>query len=424
MNPFKWPIIQSFLTLLLLILFLCLFLVSLPGEIESASIDVDRVLAHLRGLEYSLREERAARRMQSMFPEGACFTITLYGLAWANLADHLEGDDRKKALEEILYALAEQDGKSALAPFYDTQVRNGVFWLGQRNLLLGKYLNLLDPETRPPDFVEEFHENSSQLAAAFLKSPTRHLDSYPGMCWPTDNVTALASLHIHDALFGSRHRVAYEAWKKWTRSNSDPGSGMPAGHLNSKTGQHHQPARGCANSWMIAILGQFDPGFAAELYRKYTRHFGIQRLGFRMFREWPSGQKGHGADIDSGPIILGAGVTATGVGLAAARGQGDGAFEADIRDLSTMFGFPRTTRRAGKPATRHLLGLLPVGDAFLAWGYSIQRPSNNGAEAPSRTRRIVDRWPWFIIILIGVALTTVHGVFLGRRWWRSRQGGV
>ncbi len=410
--------LQSFLTLIILLLLFHLLISSWPREIENVSIDVNSVLAHLNGLGYSLHENQAAKNMQQIFPEGACFIVTLYGLSWANLANHLGAKDKEKALKEILYALDVQLSDTALAPFLDTEVRNGVFWLGQRNLLLGKFLALIDYSERPEDLVKEFHDNSSELAKSFLSSPTHHLDSYPDLCWPTDNVTALASLYIHDTLYGSQYHAAYKGWKKWTLAHSDPNSNMPAGHLNSRTGKHLQPARGCANSWLIAVLSEFDPDYAGQLYQNYLKNFGIKHLGIQMFREWPKGYEGHGADVDSGPIIWGAGVTATGVGLAAARSQGDLITEASIRDLAEILGFPRNRSIAGKSAVQYLFGLLPVGDAFLTWGYSITHPSKYFSQVPTLIERIYDRWIWFLTILICIILTFIQGIFFSNKGWK------
>lgn len=383
----------------------------------------DTAIARLRGLGHDIREKDALGWMQRVFPEGAMFTATLYGLAWTNVAAGLESGDALRtegfdekfteALIEARWALDLQNSPVAVAPFRDTQVRRGVFWLGQRNLLLGQYLALVPDEERPGDLVDEFHHNSRELHAEFLASPTRHLDSYPEMCWPADNVTALVSLVWHDELYGTGYRGAYEAWRDWTIAQADPGTGLPPGHLYAHDGRHREPARGCGTSWILPLLARVDPEFATDSYEAYVQHFALRRLGFRMFREWPRESKWTRADADSGPIIWGAGLTATGVGLAAARAVGDGETEADIVALSRLFGFPTRETREGGTAVRSLWGWLPVGDAFLAWGESLPRPSE-AATPPGLWSRLADRWPFFVLI---AALATVE-VWSARRLWR------
>ena len=201
-----------------------------PGERKTSAIK------HLRGLREAVRNQDAPRRMQELFPEGACFTVTLYALSWTNLINNfdIEEELRQTAISEATWALGQYEQPYLLYPFRTTQVRNGVFWLGQRNLVLGQLLQAIPESHRPTELVEEFHSNSKSLAEAFLASPTAHLDSYPELCWPADNVTALASLLLHDELYSTDYHKAYEYWRNWTRANSDPHTGLPAGHLDLK----------------------------------------------------------------------------------------------------------------------------------------------------------------------------------------------
>jgi len=75
-------------------------------------------------------------------------------------------------------------------------------------------LGAISEKSRPAALVKEFHENSRSLAEAFLASPTAHLDSYPQHCWPADNVTALASVLLHDELFDTQFLAAFDHWRK------------------------------------------------------------------------------------------------------------------------------------------------------------------------------------------------------------------
>jgi hypothetical protein len=220
------------------------------------------------------------------------------------------------------------------------------------------------------------------------------------------------SLFIHDRLYATDYKRAYAAWKSWTRNHLDPGTGMPAGHLESDTGRLVEPARGCANSWMLALLPQMEPEFAGQQYGLYKKHFLVQRLGFSMFREYPHGID-MPADVDSGPIVWGAGVTATGTGLAAALANGDLATARDIHDLAAMFGWPRFIEVEGQKGRQYLLGALPVGDAFLAWAYSIevkQQPS----PAPAWRELLQKRGSFYAAAVLCFALLACRGVLFYR----------
>jgi hypothetical protein len=183
---------------------------------------------------------------------------------------------------------------------------------------------------------------------------------------------------------------------------------MPAGRLDPDRGRLFQPARGCAESWILGLLPEMDPEFAKEQYALYREHFLISRLGFRMFREYPKDSQ-LPADIDSGPIVWGAGVTATGAGLAASTANGDLATANDIHDLAGMFGFPGDIDIDGETGTRYLFGALPTGDAFLAWGYSLVPPDMVLSPAPSLWREILDRWTFYLLFTVLLCVMALLG---------------
>jgi hypothetical protein len=364
----------------------------------------DRIAAVRKQLDYlgqTLRNGTAISRMDGFFPEGGCFTVTLYALAWTNLADLApsDADLRRTALAETEYALSLYTGRKMRGSFNAKQAPVGAFFRGQKNLVLGRYLELRGQQGRTGARADEFHLYSREMADVFMKSPTHHMDSYPDMCWPADNITALASLVLHDQLYGTNYRAAYEAWKSWTLAHPDPGTGMPAGHLDSKTGELLEPARGCANSWIIAQTARFDRPFASSQYLLYKKAFGLQRLGFRMFREYPEGCS-LSADVDSGPVIWGAGMVATAVGLGTARAMGDLQVEADIHSLALLLGWPQSSG-AGEC---YLLGSLPVADAFLAWARSVPESPERITPEPTAGRELQERLPLVGIVALMIVL--------------------
>lgn len=377
-------------------------------------------IKHLKGLREAVRNQDAPRRMQELFPEGACFTVTLYGLGWTNLINnfYIEEDLRQTAIAEATWALSQYEQPHVVGPFSRTQVRNGVFWLGQRNLVLGQFLKTLPEERRPRPLVEEFHNNCNSLAEAFLASPTGHLDSYPGMCWPADNVTALGSLLLHDELYATDYHKAYEYWLEWTRDNSDPDTGLPAGHLDRRTGRLLQPARGCATSWILGLLPEMDYELASELYGLYQKHFLVTRLGFKMFREYPEGS-GWSADVDSGPIFMDAGATATCVGLATCLANGDLETAESICGLAKGFGWQRELDFDDGAGTEYLFGQLPIADAFVAWGFTLPISGPDLTGPRSFMSRLWAKRIILLILLLLLVLTawqTHRSVRMFRNW--------
>jgi len=351
-----------------LLLTTCVLYSSTPDLSVNKSETSLKVMSILSSLEKMIKHEDASIKMQEIFPEGACFTLTLYGMTWYNIAKYFQSDVsiRQKALDEMRWTIDQYDEKFVLEYFEDTEVKNGVFWFGQKNLMLGRYIEIRGVGNVELHMIQEFNSNSFDLYNAFMKSPTHHLNTYKELCWPADNVTALLSLSVHDRLFDTNYINAYAEWKNWTLENSDPLTGMPAGHIDNSTGQLHQPARGCANSWIITLIHDIDPGYSNDLYRKYVEYFLISRLGIRMLREYPKGIN-YPADVDSGPIIWDAGTAASGLGIGAAILHKDLRTAVDLSTLINIFSFPSS--KSGE--RRYFFGKLPIADAFLAWQYSI-----------------------------------------------------
>ncbi len=366
-----------------------------------------RVLAQLRFLHRATAEDGAAERMQGMFPEGACFMHTLPALAWANIARE-EPALRPEALAAIRTSIDGLAAPAAVRPFADTEVRRGVFWLGQRTLLLLEHCALAPPDARDPDLEAELHANCAALASAFLASPTHHLRTLPGHAWPADNVAALVALAEHARLYGTGHRAAFEAWRTWTEAHLDAETLLPHGEVDARTGAPRDVPRGCATSWVLPLVARVDPALARVWYDRYRHHFGIERLGLRMFREWPVG-RARAADVDSGPVLLGAGVAATGIGLAAARSVGDTETARDIDTLAEFFGCPL---QVGDERSV-FLGQFAVGDAFLAYARSIPLPT---AAHMGGASRVVSAWPFHLVCAVTLALLAWRIV----RVWRAR----
>jgi hypothetical protein len=79
-----------------------------------------------------------------------------------------------------------------------------------------------------------------------------------------------------------------------------------------------------------------------------------------MFREYRRGLNIQ-ADVGSGPIILGAGLAATGIGLSSCIANADYKTATDIHALANMWGLPGTSLNNGQKGKQYLFGLLPAG---------------------------------------------------------------
>ncbi|MDP9036548.1 MAG: hypothetical protein M3O50_17235 [Myxococcota bacterium] len=178
------------------------------------------------------------------------------------------------------------------------------------------------------------HLRARSLATGVFNAP-----SYPGSpMWPADQTVSLLAMKLYDATRGtSLHREPMQGLLGILRARRDPQTGLFPSSLSPIA--HAQVPRGCATSWSVSYLAQLDLPVAREQYTRARTSLWQQVLGLGGFREWPRGREG-GVDIDSGPVVFGIGVAATGLGLGPARIFRDAASYTVIRRTALVFGVP------------------------------------------------------------------------------------
>jgi len=353
------------LTYLWVALFSLVFRVArMHAESYSSRIgpDVDAQLAHIRralhaGEPGALGQPDAVR---------VVFSHTFYGFALVNTVlldpeNHSRRADAIRELEWILDRLAHPAATRGLA---HTEVPHGVFYASERNLTLAG-LVLVDPNPDPA-YEREYHESSQELYEAFVTSPSAHLQTFPGHCWPADNIPALYSLAVHDRLYGTDYSPAIDRWVDYMAATLDPDTGLMPTKVDCRTGEALDVPRGCGLSFTFAFLPDLAPAFAQSQYAAYRQRFFKTTLGFAGMREFPAG-RGRSADIDSGPIFLDVGAGATGLGVPAAKAMGDASTFESLLRLAEIIGFPV---RLGETKS-YLFGQLLVADGILVWGKTI-----------------------------------------------------
>ncbi len=102
--------------------------------------------------------------------------------------------------------------------------------------------------------------------------------------------------------------------------------------------------------------------FAKDQFEKYKKHFIEYKFGLPAVREYPIGVDNDG-DVDSGPVIMGVGASASIVAIRAMAENKEAAFYVPIRNAIEAFGFPNSFGFGKK----YVLGELTVADAFIAW---------------------------------------------------------
>jgi hypothetical protein len=135
-----------------------------------------------------------------------------------------------------------------------------------------------------------------------------------------------------------------------------------------------ESARGSSQGLMNCFLPVIDSLLARDQYERYCDRFLDVSFGVPIVREYPKGQNGSG-DVDSGPVIFGAGSSATIVGAGACRANRDWSHAQAVDASIEGFGLP-----IGNERERYLFGQLPIADLFIAWTRSMD---SAGATQPA-----------------------------------------
>lgn len=228
--------------------------------------------------------------------------------------------------------------------------RGHVAYLGYAGLALSLHRTLV----RESRFAAREEAIVNALSRRFARSPSGLVETYPGEVYPVDNAAALAALALHAratdaAPAGLAHGLDA------IRASIDPESGLLA--QNAVVGGAsiaRGPARGSGTLLASWFLSYADEPTSASLWRAARGTLFRTVLGFGALNEQKDGSSK--ADIDSGPVVLGFGVSATGFALGAARAHGDrDAFRA-LYATTHLFGAPKD----GAYTTGG-----PLGDAIL-----------------------------------------------------------
>ncbi|MGW5919939.1 hypothetical protein ACWFPY_13155 [Nocardia fluminea] len=356
-----------------------------PGPHEQPGSTV-RQLAFVR----SALDEGSDTAAQRLFPEGYVFSNVLYGLAWVQAA-HTDSGLRDDALRESRWALARvesDEGRAVFSP--GLQPAYGVFWAGWTNWLRGAILSLDRSDTAA---VQRFSAHSAEIAQAFSAAGTPFLPAYRGQAWPVDSTVAIASLRLHDKLFGAQYAGVIDRWLEQAETRLDPGTGLLPHQVSPTDGSMLTGARATSQTAILRFLPEIDPAFARSQYARYRDRFVAYPGGFGpAVREFPKGVDGSG-DVDSGPLVAGISLSATVVALGAARMNGDSALAAAIGSEGELIGLP-----VDLPwSKRYAFGLLPIGDAFVVWS-STARPLMAAPVMAEHDIRWWWRLPWLLVL--------------------------
>ena len=212
---------------------------------------------------------------------------------------------------------------------------------------------LVHPETRHAELEERVVEH---LVARFSESEIGLLQTYPGEAYPIDNTSFFGALAVHDRVSGEDHGPLLERLLGTLgRRYRDPHTGLLYQAVDPEDGGPIDAPRGSGTALGAYFISFADTALSRSLYESIRARLTSRTLGFGTTREYPVGHMGLG-DVDSGPVLLGQGVSATGFTLALARIHGD-------RD--TFVATYATAAFFGGPVDGNYALGGPVGDGLL-----------------------------------------------------------
>jgi hypothetical protein len=199
-----------------------------------------------------------------------------------------------------------------------------------------------DPYWQSNEGIEIVRRHDALIAAYVRRLSAGRfglIETYPGQAFPTDVAAVAGAIAVHGRITHKDYSSLLFVWATRVRTfQLDPVTGMVKQRMNAFTGASLDDPRGSGTGLAAYFAGFADRALAAELadaLLRQERSF----LGFSAIREYAPGVVGSG-DIDSGPVLFGVSVAATGFAIAPARSLGHR--EAFMRIYRTvdLFGMP------------------------------------------------------------------------------------
>jgi hypothetical protein len=194
------------------------------------------------------------------------------------------------------------------------------YYLEHLNIILGHHQKVAG--TKHQQLSQRISEH---LLAETLSHDNLHARLLPRvkMRWSADQAAIIYSLWLHDENNGTEYAAPLiEPWLKYMNEHrGHKSTGLFATEVMKAKRYSEQP-RGCSNAYMIYYMSFFAPEAAKEQWELYKTHMSRRFLGLTAFREYLPGYKG-GWTPDSGPIVFGLGVAASGLTLKTAAAMGD-----------------------------------------------------------------------------------------------------
>ncbi len=223
------------------------------------------------------------------------------------------------------------------------------------------YLNLVLGLRRTLDVNNPYAELNDRVSAALerrMLSTSGFLETFPGQTFPVDNASAIGSLGLHQRATGKDHTRVTRAFAERVNRLARQDDGLLI-QITTASGAPRDVGRGSGTFLAAYFLSFADPELARALFESGKNALYTEHLGFGAMREH-SPHRGGKNDIDSGPVVLGLGVSASGFALGPSRAFQDRASFRGLYALAHLFGVP-----VDSDGTRTYATGGPIGDGIL-----------------------------------------------------------
>jgi len=249
--------------------------------------------------------------------------------ALSNMSEALENLWRRELIDRNTAALQIQAiTRMALhksvrpyrASVYQTEkLGNYGYYLEHLNLILNCYQTIngdgyLTLNERITLHLKDQSEKQNNLHAPLLP--------HVRMRWSADQALIINSIRGFDRNNGTtHHNDLADAWVSTMHSDYRHSTGLFQTEVMNCKSYSKEP-RGCALAYLIYYMHDFAPEPAKFQWDLFKRHMKVTKLGLSGFREYLPEYQGRWTP-DSGPIIAGLGVAASGLALKTAAKLND-----------------------------------------------------------------------------------------------------
>ena len=245
-------------------------------------------------------------------------------------------------------------------------------------------------------------------------------EDYPGECYPSDVLWAVAAIQRAARLDGANHDELAKSLIAALDGPLKTADGLPAFQVDARSGAILQGARGCGNSGILVFAGELDPEVAGRWYRAHEEGFWKDNGWMVGFTEAPRGSAGEVMDVDSGPVLLEFGASASAFGIAAAKNVGRIDHAAPLTAEAVAFSWPTPFG----PLVPGLMGRVAVNSWSLgevALLFSMTRPTSTAETVPFEGPTPKSVW-LLAAVYAGLGLLFIALEVRGcRRVWRKHR---